>query len=77
VHGLLSAGTVATKPGWLLETHTTVATTTATVVVVASAIASITAIVEHVLLVQGHRCWVGAVGRQPCRIAGCLLIGLA
>ncbi len=39
VCGLLSAGTIATKPGWLLETPTTVATTT-TVVVVASAVAS-------------------------------------
>ena len=49
--GLLSAGTVATKPGWLLETPTTVdTTTTATAVVVASAIASVTAIVERVLL---------------------------
>jgi len=48
--GLLCAGTVATKPGWLLwETPTTVATTS-TAVVVASAIASIIAIVERVLL---------------------------
>ena len=49
-HGLLCAGTVATKPGWLLwEAPTTVATT-GTAVVVASAIASIMAIVERVLL---------------------------
>ena len=49
VGGLLSAGTVATKTGWLLETCTTIATTT-TAVVVASAVESITAIIENVLL---------------------------
>jgi len=45
----LGAGNVATKPGWLLKTPTTVTTTTTTVVV-ASAIVSVTAIVESVLL---------------------------
>ena len=50
VCGLLCAGTVATKPGWLLwETPTTVYTT-GTAVVVASTIVSVIAIVERVLL---------------------------
>ena len=46
---MLSAGTVATKLGWLLEIPTAVATTT-TAVVVASAIVSVMAIVKSVLL---------------------------
>jgi hypothetical protein len=50
--GLLCAGTVAAKPGWLLwETPNTVATS-GTAVVVASAIATVTAIVERVLLLS-------------------------
>ena len=48
--GLLSAGTVATKPGWLLETSPTTVATTTTAVVVASTIASVTTMVESVLL---------------------------
>ncbi len=50
VRGLLCAGTVATKPGWLLWETTTTVATTGTTVVVASAVASVAAIVECVLL---------------------------
>ena len=51
-HGLLRAGTVATKPGWLLweTTTTTTVVTTGTAVAVAAAVASVVLIVESVLL---------------------------
>ena len=50
--GLLRAGTVATKPGWLLweTTTTTTVVTTGTAVVGAAAVASVVVIVECVLL---------------------------
>ena len=50
--GLLRAGTVTTKPGWLLweTTTTTTVATTGNTVAVATAVASVAAIVECVLL---------------------------
>ena len=49
---MLRAGTVATKPGWLLweTTTTTTVVTTGTAVVGAAAVASVVVIVECVLL---------------------------
>jgi hypothetical protein len=47
---LLRTGTAAAKPGWLLWEATTTVATAGTTVDMASAIASVTGIVERVLL---------------------------
>ena len=48
--GLLRTSTAATKPGWFLWEATTTVATAGTTVYMASAIASVTAFVERVLL---------------------------